>query len=87
MERDLAVGDGLLYVIDQAAMTEPPEKSEPTLDLRHIGRILDKDMVIGAPGMEMSKPGSPDMRRRKYTVQMPDRKPSSGPDNPPQTVR
>jgi hypothetical protein len=68
-------------------MTEQPAKQEPALDLRHIGRLLDKEMAISAPGMELSKPGSPDMRRRKYTVQMPDRKPSPGPDNPPQTVR
>ena len=67
-------------------MTEQA-KSEPVLDLRHIGRLLDKDMQIDRAGMEMSKPGSPDMRRRKHTVPMPDRAPSPGPDNPPQTVR
>jgi len=67
-------------------MADQPH-SEPVLDLRHIGRLFDKDMAVAQPGMEMSKPGAPDMRRRKYTVQMPDRTPSAGPDNPPQTVR
>jgi hypothetical protein len=68
-------------------MAEQANKAEPVLDLRHIGRLLDKEMPIERAGMEMSKPGSPDMRRRKHTVPMPDREPSPGPDNPPQTVR
>lgn len=40
----------------------------PAVDLRHIGRTLDKEMPIDRPGMEMSKPGFADMRRRKHTV-------------------
>ena len=62
-------------------------QADPILDLRHIGRVLDKEMPVERAGMEMSKPGSPDMRRRKYTVQMPNREPTPGPDDPPQTVR
>lgn len=57
------------------------------LDLRHIGRLFDKEMPVGSAGMEMAKPGFPDLRRRKYTVRIPSREPSPGPDNPPQTVR
>jgi len=68
-------------------MADAPAVDEPVLDLRHIGRLLDKEMPIDQPGMEMSKPGAPDMRRRKYTVRLPDRAPSPGPDNPAQTVR
>jgi hypothetical protein len=62
-------------------------KEQPSLDLRHIGRVLDKDMPIDQPGMEMSKPGSPDMRRRKHTVVLPGQTRSPGPENPPQTTR
>lgn len=68
-------------------MAEQTTKPEPVLDLRHIGRLLDKEMPIERAGMEMSKPGSPDMRRRKFTVRMPDSKPTPGADDPPQTVR
>jgi hypothetical protein len=68
-------------------MTEQPDRAEPTLDLRHIGRVLDKEMPINQAGMEMSKPGFPDMRRRKYTVPLPGREPTPGPDNPPQNLR
>jgi hypothetical protein len=68
-------------------MTEQPDKPEPALDLRHIGRVLDKEMPINRAGMEMSKPGFPDMRRRKHTVTLPGDKPTPGPDNPPQNLR
>jgi hypothetical protein len=68
-------------------MTDESQKPEPVLDLRHIGRVLDKDMPVRQAGWEMSKPGSPDMRRRRYTVPMPHLEPKPGPDNPPQTVR
>jgi hypothetical protein len=64
-----------------------PEKTQPDLDLRHIGRLQDKEMPVDRPGMEMSKPGSPDMRRRKHTVLLPNRADTAGPDNPPQTTR
>jgi hypothetical protein len=57
------------------------------LDLRHIGRVQDKDMPIDSPGMEMSKPGTPDLRRRKHTVGRPNEPATAGPDNPPQTTR
>ena len=68
-------------------MTEEQSKSEPALDLRHVGRLFDKDMPIDQPGMEMSKPGTPDMRRRKYTVRLPSQPTTPGPDNPPQNQR
>jgi hypothetical protein len=58
-----------------------------TLDLRHIGRVNDKEMAIREPGMEMSKPGSPDLRRRKFTVPLPGRAQTLGADNPPNTPR
>ncbi|HEY5096086.1 MAG TPA: hypothetical protein VII69_13300 [Candidatus Eremiobacteraceae bacterium] len=61
--------------------------SSIALDLRHIGRVNDKDMAIRDPGMEMSKPGSPDLRRRKFTVQLPGRAQTPGADNPPNTPR
>ena len=61
--------------------------SEPVLDVRHIGRLLDKEMPVEKAGMEMSKPGAPDLRRRKHTVRMPHLEPSPGPDDPPQTLR
>ena len=68
-------------------MPDETKKPEPVLDLRHIGRVLDKEMPVRQAGWEMSKPGSPDMRRRRFTVQMPNRAPQPGPDDPPQTVR
>ncbi|HKW45012.1 MAG TPA: hypothetical protein VJN22_05085 [Candidatus Eremiobacteraceae bacterium] len=68
-------------------MSVENEPSGITLDLRHIGRTNDKDMAIRSPGMEMSKPGSPDMRRRKFTVPLPGRGQSPGADNPPNTPR
>lgn len=61
--------------------------SSISLDLRHIGRVNDKDMAIRDPGMEMSKPGSPDLRRRKFTVQLPGHAQTPGADNPPNTPR
>jgi hypothetical protein len=68
-------------------MPDETRKQEPVLDLRHIGRVLDKEMPVRRAGWEMSKPGSADMRRRRYTVPMPNRKPEPGPDDPPQNVR
>jgi hypothetical protein len=68
-------------------MADEQPKSEPVLDLRHIGRVFDKEMPIDRAGMEMSKPGFPDLRRRKHTVTMPNQEQTPGPDNPPQTVR
>jgi hypothetical protein len=68
-------------------MPDEPQKQEPVLDLRHIGRVLDKEMPVRQAGWEMSKPGSADMRRRRFTVKMPHAEPNPGPDNPPQTVR
>jgi hypothetical protein len=62
------------------------EKSEGSLDLRHVGRVNDKEMPIEAPGMEMAKPGLPDLRRRKYTVPMPGVD-QPIPFDPPQTDR
>jgi hypothetical protein len=64
-----------------------PQREQPALDLRHIGRVQDKDMAIRQPGMEMSKPGTPDMRRRRHSVVLPSAAPSSLPENPPQTTR
>jgi hypothetical protein len=55
------------------------------LDLRHIGRVYDKEMPIELAGMEMSKPGLADLRRRKHSVNLPDAPPSAGPENPPPT--
>jgi hypothetical protein len=63
------------------------ETSSVALDPRHIGRVNDKDMAIRDPGMEMSKPGSPDLRRRKFTVPLPGRAQTQGADNPPNTPR
>ncbi|GEM_PF-1972099 len=57
----------------------------PTLDLRHIGRVYDKEMPIDLAGMEMSKPGLADLRRRKHSVNLPDAPPSEGAENPPPT--
>jgi len=42
------------------------------VDLRHAGRFNDKEMPIELAGMEMSKPGLSDMRRRKHSVTLPD---------------
>jgi hypothetical protein len=68
-------------------MEEPKNTPVHALDLRHIGRMYDKEMPIDSPGMEAAKPGLPDMRRRKFTVPLPDVPPSPGPDDPPQTDR
>jgi hypothetical protein len=68
-------------------MSVESETSSITLDPRHIGRVNDKDMAIRDPGMEMSKPGSPDLRRRKFTVPLPGRAPTPGADDPPNTPR
>lgn len=57
------------------------------LDLRHIGRVYDKEMPIDSAGMEMAKPGLPDMRRQKFTIPQPDLPTTPGPDNPPQNDR
>jgi hypothetical protein len=63
------------------------EKQLPTLDLRHIGRMNDKEMPIRQAGMELSKPGMPDLRRRKHSVTLPDEEESASADNPPPTER
>lgn len=63
------------------------EKQLPALDLRHIGRMNDKDMPIRQAGMELSKPGMPDLRRRKHSVTLPDEEGDASPDNPEQTER
>ncbi len=54
------------------------EKETPALDLRHIGRMYDKEMPIEQAGMEMSKPGLPDLRRRKHSVTLPEDEESQG---------
>ena len=67
-------------------MVDEKVAPEPRLDLRHIGRVFDKEMPIDQPGMEMAKPGLADLRRRKFTVPLPGIEPS-GPIDPPQTPR
>jgi len=62
-------------------------KPEDGLDPRHIGRFYDKEMPIDMPGMELGKPGLPDMRRRKHSVTIPESASNREPDNPPQTQR
>jgi len=57
------------------------------LDLRHIGRIYDKEMPIDSAGMECAKPGMPDLRRRKFSIPVPEAENTPGPEDPPQTVR
>jgi hypothetical protein len=64
-----------------ATMVEQDPDSDFSLDLRHIGRVNDKDMPIEVAGMEMAKPGYADLRRRKYTVPLPDKEPD-GPVDP-----
>jgi hypothetical protein len=68
-------------------MPEEDLEKPRVLDLRHIARVLDKEMPVDKPGMEMSKPGSPDLRRRRHTVPLPGRRQEPGPENPPQTAR
>jgi hypothetical protein len=67
-------------------MVDQSPDSDVSLDLRHIGRVNDKEMPIEAAGMEMAKPGLPDLRRRKYTVPLPDID-QPIPFDPPQTER
>jgi hypothetical protein len=55
------------------------------VDLRHAGRFNDKEMPIELAGMEMSKPGLPDLRRRKHSVTLPDEDEESA--RGPQDVR
>lgn len=57
------------------------------LDPRHIGRLYDKEMPIDMPGMELGKPGQPDMRRRRHSVTLPESGAGLEADNPPQTQR
>ena len=45
---------------------------QDTGDPRHAGRMYDKEMPINQAGMEMSKPGLPDLRRGKHSVPLPD---------------
>jgi hypothetical protein len=45
---------------------------QDTGDPRHAGRMYDKEMPINQAGMEMSKPGLPDLRRRRHSVPLPD---------------
>jgi hypothetical protein len=45
---------------------------QDTGDPRHAGRMYDKEMPIYQAGMEMSKPGLPDLRRRKHSVPLPE---------------
>jgi hypothetical protein len=49
-----------------------PAGAARDVDLRHAGRFYDKEMPIELAGMEMSKPGFADMRRRKHSVTLPD---------------
>jgi len=63
------------------------ERTLNGLDPRHIGRFYDKEMPIDMAGMEMSKPGLPDMRRRKHSVTVPESSVDPAADNPPQTQR
>ena len=51
-------------------MDEPKAEVIRVVDARHAGRVNDKEMPIEAAGMEMAKPGLPDLRRRKYTVEL-----------------
>jgi hypothetical protein len=55
------------------------------LDLRHIGRLHDKEMPVDQPGMQMSKPGLADLRRRRHPVAWPTAVEEPGPLNPPPT--
>lgn len=66
-------------------MENEERRFENSLDVRHIGRFYDKEMPIRMAGMEMSKPGLPDMRRRKHSVTVPESSGGESADNPPQT--
>jgi len=48
------------------------DQRQDTADPRHAGRTNDKEMPIRQAGMEMSKPGLPDLRKRKHSVTLPD---------------
>ena len=48
------------------------EQKNDGVDPRHAGRMNDKEVPIRQAGMEMSKPGQPDLRRRKHSVPLPD---------------
>ena len=54
------------------SMEREPAGETRDVDLRHAGRFYDKEMPIELAGMEMSKPGLADMRRRKHSVTLPD---------------
>jgi hypothetical protein len=82
----IAQGSRTAATVDRETMAEQQETA-PVLDLRHVARVRDKEMPIDQPGMEMSKPGAPDLRRRKHTVTLPSQAATPGPDDPPQTVR
>jgi len=45
----------------------------------------DKEMPIEQAGMEMSKPGRADLRRRRHSVTLPDAPLSKGAEYPPPT--
>ena len=48
------------------------DNKQDTGDPRQAGRMYDKEMPIHQAGMEMSKPGLPDLRRRKHSVSLPE---------------
>ncbi len=48
------------------------QQKKPVADPRHAGRMYDKEMPIRQAGMEMSKPGLPDMRKRKHSITLPE---------------
>jgi hypothetical protein len=48
------------------------DQRHDTSDPRHAGRVNDKEMPIRQAGMEMSKPGLPDLRKRKHSVTLPE---------------
>jgi hypothetical protein len=58
-------------MVMRAAMQDRRPEDAQAVDPRHAGRTNDKEMPIEQPGMEMSKPGFPDLRRRKHTVSLP----------------
>lgn len=68
-------------------MDTQERKEDTSLDLRHIGRTYDKEMPIDLAGMEMSKPGMADLRRRKHSVTLPDAPDTPGAEYPPQNQR
>jgi len=50
----------------------PTDNKNEGADPRHAGRMNDKEMPIRQAGMEMSKPGAPDLRRCRHSVMLPD---------------